>query len=195
VLNFSDSKLGLCIADVSGKGMPAALLMSNVQAAVKSFAAAEVPPSSLCEKVNGVVSTNTADNKFISLFYCLIDAERKTLIYANAGHNAGILVRRDGWAERLERGGTLLGPFPESAYEQGEIELQSGDRVLLFTDGVTEVRNPAGEEFGEERLIDLLVESRGLSADQLQQTIMSAVTRYSGGNFLDDATLIAVVVE
>ena len=195
VLKFGDGKLGLCIADVSGKGMPAALLMSNVQAAVKAFAGGDVPPAALCRKVNGVIAANTADDKFITLFYGLIDAERKTLTYANAGHNAGILVRRDGRAERLERGGTVLGPFTEADFDQGEVELHSGDRVLLFTDGVTEVRNPAGEEFGEERLTDLLVASRHLTAEQLQQTLLARVADFSGGNFLDDATLIAVAVE
>jgi serine phosphatase RsbU (regulator of sigma subunit)/DNA-binding response OmpR family regulator len=195
VLKFSESQIGLCIADVSGKGMPAALLMSNVQAAVRSLAAAALAPAALCEKVNGVVSTNLAEDKFITLFYCLIDAESRRLAYTNAGHNRGIVVRRDGRALRLERGGAVLGPFPEWEYEQDEIELKSGDRVLLFTDGVTEIQNLYGEEFGEERLIDLLLEHRALTVDQLQQTVMSAVADFSGGNFLDDATLIVVSVE
>jgi serine phosphatase RsbU (regulator of sigma subunit)/FixJ family two-component response regulator len=195
VLKFSESRIGICIADVSGKGMPAALLMSNVQAAVKAFASAALAPAGLCEKVNGVVSANLSDDKFITLFYCLIDVEGRRLTYSNAGHNRGVVVRRDGQAVRLERGGTVLGPFPEWQYEQDEVDLGSGDRILLFTDGVTEIRNLDGEEFGEERLIDLLIEYRGLAADQLQQIIMSAVAGFGGGNFHDDATLIVVSME
>ena len=195
VLKFSENQIALCIADVSGKGMPASLLMSNVQAAVKSFASAVVSPAALCSKVNGVVSTNTDEHKFITLFYGLIDTERKKLNYSNAGHNAGVMVRRDGQVERLTGGGTVLGPFPEWEYEEGEIELFSGDRIVLFTDGVTEVQNSEGEEFGEGRLIDILVEYRELTAGQLQQRVMTTVAEFSNDNFLDDATLMVVSVE
>ena len=195
VLKFGDNDIGLCIADVSGKGMPAALLMSNVQATVKAFAAATISPAALCHKVNGVVSANIAGDKFITLFYCRIDAGNSRLVYSNAGHNAGILVRRDGTVERLERGGTVLGPFPDCDYEEVDIEVGSGDRVLLFTDGVTEVRNAADEEFGDERLIDLLIAGRGLTAAQIRQQVMAAVAEFSGGNFHDDATLIVALVE
>jgi len=195
VLKFSDSKIALCIADVSGKGMPAALLMSNVQAAVKSFATATLPPAALCAKVNTVVSSNTVDSKFITLCYCLIDTEIRKLFYANAGHNAGFLVRRDGSMKRLECGGTVLGPFPEWAYEEEEVGYRTGDRILLFTDGVTEVTNQDGEEFGEARLLELLIEYHQQPAEQLQQTILSAVAKYSGGSFSDDATLLVVAVE
>lgn len=194
VLKFSDTRMALCIADVSGKGMPAALLMSNVQAAVKAFAAAAVSPASLCDKVNGVISANLSDDKFITLFYCLIDAQKRTLSYSNAGHNRGLIVRRDGQIISLEQGGTVLGPFPQWQYEQEEVALHSGDRVLLFTDGVTEIRNPDGEEFGEGRLIDLLVAHRGLSAERLQQTIMQSLAGFSGESFHDDATLIVASI-
>jgi serine phosphatase RsbU (regulator of sigma subunit)/FixJ family two-component response regulator len=195
VLKFSETKIGICIADVSGKGMPAALLMSNVQAAVKAIAAKEISPATLCEKVNGIISSNLSEDKFITLFYCQIDAESKRLSYTNAGHNRGIIVRRDGQMMSLEQGGTVLGPFPQWVYEQEEVELHSGDRVLLFTDGVTEIRNLDGEEFGEERLIDLLIRNRGLPANQLQQTIMLALAKFSGESFHDDATLIVASVE
>ena len=194
VLKFDESRAALCIADVSGKGMPAALLMSNVQAAVKAFASATAAPAELCEKVNRVVCSNTAEDKFITFFYCLLDASTGVLTYANAGHNAPILIRADGAALQLERGGTVLGPFPEWEFEQGETELRSGDRVLLFTDGITEVRNSDGEEFGEERLNRLLIENRTLGAAELQKAVMSTVAGFSGGDFQDDATLIVLAV-
>jgi len=195
VLKFGEDQVALCIADVVGKGMPAALLMSNVQAAVKAFASEGVAPQELCEKVNRVVCRNIAANKFITFFYGLLDASRKRLRYANAGHNAPILVRRDGTSTRLAEGGAVLGVFPDWSYEQGEVGLETGDRVLLFTDGVTEVRNAAGEEFGEERLIGVLTQHRRLGAAQLRQQVMGAVAEFSSGNFQDDVTLIVMAVE
>lgn len=194
-LRFDESRLALCIADVSGKGMPAALLMSNLQAVVKAFASETVSPSELCTRVNRVVSSNTPDDKFITFFYCLLDAKRKRLTYSNAGHNPGVVVRAGGEVLRLDRGGTVLGPFARCRFEQGEIAVESGDRVLLFTDGVTEAGNEAGEEFGEDRLIAMLSENRGLGADHLQRSLMEAVTEFSGGDFKDDATLIVCAVD
>ena len=192
VLKFSDSKAALCIADVSGKGMPAALLMSNVQAAVHAFASETVSPSELCAKVNRVVSSSTGEDKFITFFYGLVDAERKTLVYTNAGHNAAILLREDGSLNRLEPGGAVLGPFPNWAYNHEEIELRTGDRLLLFTDGVTELRSPIGDEFGEDRLIQLLMENRELNADALRDLVIETLADFSGGDFQDDATLLVL---
>ncbi|HKY06157.1 MAG TPA: SpoIIE family protein phosphatase, partial [Blastocatellia bacterium] len=195
VLRLNDSRLGLCIADVSGKGMPAALLMSNVPAAVKAFASEAVSPSELCDRVNRVVSSNMAEDKFITFFYCEVDSESKRLVYSNAGHNPALLVRRDGAVMRLEKGGAVLGPFRDWSYEQGEIDLSEGDRLLLFTDGITEATGPDDDEFGEQQLIELVMVNRELSAAGLQELVMRSVTRFSGGDFKDDATLIAVSVD
>ena len=192
VLKFNDSNAALCIADVSGKGMPAALLMSNVQAAVHAFASESLSPSELCAKVNRVVSSSTGEDKFITFFYGIVDAEQKKFVYTNAGHNAGILLRRDGSLIRLEPGGAVLGPFPNWNYKHEEIELKDGDRLLLFTDGVTELRSLTGDEFGEERLIDLLTENRELDADELRDLIVQAVVSFGGGEFQDDATLLVL---
>ncbi|HSB07968.1 MAG TPA: SpoIIE family protein phosphatase [Blastocatellia bacterium] len=192
VVKFSDSKAALCIADVSGKGMPAALLMSNVQAAVKSFASETISPSELCAKVNQVVSTSMGEDKFITFFYAVVDAERKKLAYSNAGHNAGMLLHLDGSITRLEPTGAVLGPFPNWNYKHDEVDLASGDRLLLITDGVTELRNSLGEEFGEERLVELLVQNRELEADNLRDRIVQAVLDFSGGEFQDDATMVVL---
>jgi len=191
-LRFSEAKMALCIADVSGKGMPAALLMSNLQAAVKAFASDAIAPKDLCSKVNRVICSNIAANRFITFFYCLHDAKRRRLVYANAGHDAPILERSDGTRVRLREGGAVLGVFRDWNYEQHEVGFGPGDRLLLFTDGVTEVRNTAGEEFGEQRLLDLIANHRGLGARELQGRIMQAVAEFSGGEFHDDATLIVM---
>jgi FixJ family two-component response regulator len=194
VLKYSDSHLALCIADVSGKGMAAALLMSNLQAAVKAFASGSIPPSELCDRVNRVISNNTADDRYITFFYCVIDSESKRLVYSNAGHNPPILIRRDGSETRLETGGAVLGPFQQWSYGQGELELEAGDRLMLFTDGITEASGPGEKEFGEQQLIDLVRDNRHLAAAALQELVMKAVTGFSGGEFQDDATLIALSV-
>lgn len=192
VLSFRDSKAALCIADVSGKGMPAALLMSNVQAAVHAFASETLSPSEMCAKVNRVVSSSMGEDKFITFFYGVVDAEQKTLAYTNAGHNAGLLLRRGGSLIRLEPGGAVLGPFPNWKYKNEEIELRTGDRLLLFTDGVTELRSPVGDEFGEDRLIRLLFDKRELEAEALRDQIVEAVVSFGGGEFQDDATLLVL---
>ena len=194
VLKLDEDRVALCIADVSGKGLPAALLMSNVQAAVRAFASAETSPAELCARVNRVVSSNIADDKFITLFYCVIDCKAGKLAYANAGHNPAILVREDGGVVRLETGGAVLGPFPESGYEQGEVEIRRGDRVLLFTDGMTEAMDESGEEFGEERLMRLAVDNRRLDAHEMQAVVTRAVAGHAGECFHDDATLVALSV-
>jgi phosphoserine phosphatase RsbU/P len=194
VLKFNDNKAALCIADVSGKGMPAALLMSNVQAAVHSLASETVSPSELCAKVNQVVSSSTGEDKFITFFYAIIDSAEKTLTYTNAGHNAGLLLRSDGSTKRLEPADAVLGPFRSWHYTDARTRLGSGDRLLLFTDGVTELRNSAADEFGEDRLIELAIQNRSLAAEAMRDLIVQSVISFSGGEFQDDATLLVLSV-
>jgi sigma-B regulation protein RsbU (phosphoserine phosphatase) len=192
---FSESKLGMSIADVAGKGMSAALLMSNLQAALKATASEQAPPEQVCAKVNRIICGNVSPGRFITAFYGLLDATCNRLVFTNAGHNAPILARRDGSCVRLGEGGPPLGLFPAWNYGRGEIQLAAGDRLVLFTDGVTEVSGAAGEEFGEERLVTVLSENRHLSAKLLQERILAEVAKFSGGRFQDDATLVVVAVK
>ena len=194
VLALSGGKIGLVIADVSGKGVPAALLMSNLQATVKAFCTDDIPPRILCEKVNAMICGNVSPGKFITFFYAVVDPGARKLSYANAGHNAPLLLREDGTLLRLEQGGAVLGVFRHLPYEQEEVEIRRGDRLLLFTDGVSEAFNEADEEFGEERLVELLRNHVALDATGLQQTVLRSVTEFCSGNFHDDATLIAFMV-
>jgi len=194
VFKFGASRLGLCIADVSGKGMPAALLMSNLQAVVKAVAAENTSPKELVEKVNRVMWRNTTEAKFITLFYGLLDIDRKTLQYANAGHNAPVLTREDGVQVRLEQGGLIVGAFQESVYDQGEIDVRPGDRLVMFTDGLSEAVDGNGEEFGEERLTEASQCNRQLSAEALRRCLLDRVTDFCGGEFGDDATVLVIAV-
>jgi sigma-B regulation protein RsbU (phosphoserine phosphatase) len=192
---FTPNRLALTVADVVGKGIPAALLMSNLQAAVRAFAGDPVQPSDLCHQVNRILCGNIAEDRFISFFYCVVDTEVGSLTYANAGHYPPVLVRADGSVERLAAGGAVLGVFTDGAYDQGRIAIQPGDRLILFTDGITEARNSVDEEFTEERLIAHAVAHRACSAPALEARIAGQVAAFSGGRFQDDATLIVVAMD
>src|SRR5262249_4548189 len=152
---LDEGTVAVCIADVCGKGMPAAMMVSNLQAAVRTYASRRVSPRELCELVNRVMCENIAAHRFITLFFGVISAARNRLTCGSAGHHPTILATREGSIKRLNCGGGVLGFSTEWQYEQEEVRLSSGDRILMFTDGITESRNPAGEDFGEARLADL----------------------------------------
>ena len=192
---FGPARLGLSIADVVGKGIPAALLMANLQAAVRAFATNTTEPAELCQQVNRILCGHIAEGRFISFFYCIVDHDESTLTFANAGHYPPILIRAEGTVERLGTGGAVLGVFPEGGYEQGRVALRAGDRIVLYTDGITDVCNAADEEFGEARLLDLAVANRGCNAPALQARLANAVDAFSDGRFQDDATLIVLAAE
>jgi sigma-B regulation protein RsbU (phosphoserine phosphatase) len=194
ILPFGDDELGLCIADVAGKGLPAAFLMSNLQAAVRGLASSAVSPDALCTRLNALLCRNMTRDRFITFFYAVLDGPSRRLRYASAGHNPPVLQRRDGSHKRLTEGGGVLGVFPDQTFGLGTAQLAPGDRVVFFTDGVTEANSPKGEEFGEARLLALLEEHRSLSAEALQKNILRAAADFSGGHRHDDATLVILAV-
>ena len=201
-ISFASSRLGLSIADVVGKGIPAALLMSNLQAAVRAFATEATSPGDLCHQVNRILCGNIAEERFISFFYCTVDTDLGLLTYANAGHYPPILVHADGSVERLSTGGPVLGVFADASYDQRQTTIVAGDRVILFTDGITEV-HPAGTdpddpqhaELGDDALVALAVEHRACSAPALQSRLAAAISSFAGGTFQDDATLIVLAID
>ena len=195
VLDFGEGSAGICIADVAGKGMPAAMLMSNLQAAVRGLASASMSPDRLCERLNALICQNIASDRFITFFYAHLDASGRRLRYANAGHNLPMIVHRDGSCERPMEGGGVLGVFELQTYALGVQDLAPGDRFVLFTDGVTEASGSDEKEFGEARLLQLIQDNRSASPESLQKTILREVGAYCGGNWADDATLIVVEVE
>lgn len=190
VIRIGEHKSAICIADVMGKGMGAALLVSNLQAAVRMLAPHVTDPRELCNRVNELISANGMLGKFITFFYCVVDLERKRITYTNAGHNWPILAHSSGDGERLNTEDVVLGTLRQWNYHQQEMELRSGDRLVLFTDGITECVNFEGLEFGEDQLLRLISQSVQLPAEELKELILGAAQRHSGGGLTDDATLI-----
>jgi sigma-B regulation protein RsbU (phosphoserine phosphatase) len=185
-------RVWLCIGDVEGKGMSAALLMASVQSTVHSSAERGLMPAALCAGVNADLCGRVTAGRFVSFFYCTYDTAQRRLVSTNAGHNPPVLVRRDGTVRRLGRGGPLLGVFAQAGFEQEETQLEDGDRLVLFTDGITEARDRTGCEFGEDRLASRAAAVRGSNARELQGELVSEIRAFSQGSFSDDATLIVM---
>ncbi len=185
VLQPAPGTLCFAIADVVGKGAGAALLMSNVQAAVRLLAAEDLAPDELTARLNRNISASLGSGKFITFFYGEMRAQR--LAYTNAGHPPPVLVRATGDVVRLAEGGTVLGVFSQWRYGRGEIELESGDRLVLFTDGLTEA-----SDFGEDRLIDVLCANRHLGAHGIEKEVMAALAGYQ---VTDDLTLLVLAID
>jgi phosphoserine phosphatase RsbU/P len=186
--------LGVSIADIAGKGLPAALLMSNLQAAVRAFAQATTPPATICGSVNRLLCRNMASGRFATFCYARIEPRAGRIVYSNAGHNRPLLLRADGAVSQLSQGGMVLGIFPENAYEQAELPLAPGDRLIFYTDGITEARNPEGDEYGDERLLAAAVAVRARPPEEMKNVLLAEVNAFTGGQFEDDATLIVVAI-
>jgi phosphoserine phosphatase RsbU/P len=193
-LTFDQDVLGLLIADVAGKGLPAALLMSNLQAAVRAFSEGAAAPGEVCARVNRLLCGHMVSGRFVTACYLRLDCRRHLITCANAGHNPPLLVRASGDVVRLATGGTVLGVFPDLTYEQHEIEIRRGDRLVLYTDGITEATAPDGEEYGEERLAAAITERAGFGAPALTAALFEHVLAFADGTLHDDATIVSVVV-
>ena len=194
VLALAPREMAICLADVSGKGITAALLMANLQALVRGFASDCSGPGALCQKLNEVLCQSIAPGKFVTLFYGLIDTELQTLRFENAGHCYPIVLR-NGSAIELKEGATVLGLFPEAKFEELRFALQSADCLLLTTDGVTEAADDDDEQFGMERVTESAQAARSLGAHGIRTRIIEDVTRFCKSNFADDASLIVVTVD
>jgi len=190
-LNLGPDRLGLIIGDVSGKGIAAALLMANLQAALRSQSAlAFDQPEALLRSVNRLFYDNTAENAFASLFFADYDDATRRLRYVNCGHLSGLLFRSNGNLDQLESTSTLLGLFRDWNCSMREQELSPGDVLVLYTDGITEATDHRGEEFGEQYLIESLHQHRELSCQALLSAIVDGVRQFSAQEQHDDITAI-----
>jgi sigma-B regulation protein RsbU (phosphoserine phosphatase) len=219
--------IAIALGDVSGKGLSASLVMSNLQASLRAQAAILVerlraasravaatvgvaapeaePPcgvtgvdrscavEEIVANINAQLCQSTDANRFVTLFLALYDDRARTLRYTNAGHNAPVLVRADGRAERLDVGGTVVGAFDFARYEEAVVTLAPGDLLLVFSDGLSEAQNATGEEYGEERLLQFAVRHRNLSAGEVRYALFTEIDHWSGGQERgDDQTVVLV---
>jgi serine phosphatase RsbU (regulator of sigma subunit)/catechol 2,3-dioxygenase-like lactoylglutathione lyase family enzyme len=190
-LNLGQERLGLIIGDIAGKGIAAALLMANLQANLRSQCAVALDqPRRFLQSVNQLFYENTTDSAYATLFFAEYDDRARSLRYANCGHLSGLLFRRDNTLERLDSTGPVLGLFKEWDSPIGECRLFSGDTLALYTDGVTESFNEAGEEFGEHRLIETFRRNQDLSSQALLRSVLDEVQQFSPHEQHDDITLI-----
>jgi phosphoserine phosphatase RsbU/P len=194
VLKLGENRLAICIADVSGKGVPAALLMANVQASFRASIRDLDSPARVCSIINGMLCESIAADRFVTFLCGVLDAASRTFRYCNAGHPYPILVS-SGILRTLDQGGAVLGVFPAWTYQDLSVDLRSGDRLLLFTDGITEAEGPHGEEFGMERVAAFAKAHAGNSAARINQRLLAQVTEFCGAQFSDDATLLVLAVK
>jgi serine phosphatase RsbU (regulator of sigma subunit)/catechol 2,3-dioxygenase-like lactoylglutathione lyase family enzyme len=190
-LDLGGGRVGFVIGDISGKGIAAALLMANLQANVRSQCALALDrPERLLCAVNQLFCENITDGSFATLFFAEYDDRARRMRYANCGHLCGLLIRGDNSVERLDSTATILGAFKKWECEIAETQLMSGDTLALYTDGITEPFNAAGEQFGEERLVTALGRHKELSPPAMLAAVVDEVRQFSPHEQQDDITLI-----
>jgi sigma-B regulation protein RsbU (phosphoserine phosphatase) len=203
-LRFNVDRLGLALGDICGKGISAALLMANLQATLRSNViqyfrdsgqldqgAANGTVANVVRRLNEQIYSYTSSNKYASFFYAVYDDRELSLTYCNAGHNPPLYFSDNGW-QRLLTGGTVVGIFPDAEYEQETLRLTAGDLLVAYTDGIVESVNEYGEEFGEERLVDIIQQHRGMSADELQKIVVERVLDWAYEEERDDDMTLIV---
>ena len=192
-LAYPDGRVAVMVGDVCGKGMPAALLMMGLQARVQVVAAEPNPPAVVVDRLNRVLAAAALNTRFISFFFALFDPPSGELAYSNAGHNPPLLIRASGKVEWLSGGGPVLGIVPEAVYEEVRCVLNSGDVVVLYSDGVTDATNAQDEDFGEARLSEVLQQVHHDSADAILSALTTTVKDWAAGTPApDDITLVVV---
>ncbi len=194
ILGSGDAEVVLCIADVTGKGLGPALLMANLQAAVRVLAPAGSAPEEICTHLNALVAANLTPEKFITFFMGRVDRRRRRLVYANAGHNAPLLFRGGALHARLEERGPVLGVIEDARYPAATIDLEPGDRLVMYTDGLPEAEDSRGEPFGEGRIIETVLGSPSAPPARMKRLLIDEAVRFSNGRFTDDVTMIIAQV-
>jgi sigma-B regulation protein RsbU (phosphoserine phosphatase) len=193
-ISIVENQTGIAICDVSGKGIPAALLMAAYRAMLLAEIRNQFALRIIFAKVNTLLHESTDRGKFVTAFYGVLDSKTRVLTFSNAGHDPPILRRADGRVESLSEGGLPLGVLPDSRYEERPVGLSTGDVLLLFTDGVSEATNSEGEQYGPGRLEALLGELTSASARQIVDSVVERVTAFAGGTdrLSDDLTVVCV---
>jgi sigma-B regulation protein RsbU (phosphoserine phosphatase) len=192
-IHSGDNRLAFCLGDISGKGIPAALLMANLQATLRGQTLLGNNSKSCVSFANEMLYQNSAPNKFATLFYGIIDSSKNELSYCNGGHNNPFFFSHDNKLTTLDKGGLIVGIMPSVIYEEDTIPFNSGDLLVIFSDGITEAMNNTEEEFGEQRLIDVILQNKNEPAKDLIEIIIKKVQEFSGiQSQMDDITLVII---
>ena len=194
-IQLDEHHIGVAIGDISGKGIPGAMLMSNLQATLRASAWKSDQPAEVMKKINHQISNTTSPEKFATFFYGILDSKKLTFTYSNAGHNYPIIKKRKGEYCHLTGGGLVIGVKQDYEYEQTRIQLNHGDTLVFYTDGITEALNPEIEEFGEQKLLDIIVGFPYHTAEELRNHIYEEMISFTqGGSQYDDITLIVLQI-
>jgi sigma-B regulation protein RsbU (phosphoserine phosphatase) len=191
VMQFANGRLAFAIADISGKGISAAILMANVQALLRTLSETGIPPAEVCKRLNYHLHQVTDDSKFATFFYAEWSRDERVLSYVNAGHYAPVLLGSSR-GRQLDEGGVPLGLFPCSEFKTGQVTLQLGDLLALYSDGITEATSKSGEEFGDGRLQAEIEKHSEKPLAEIQAAVLEAVRKWAGDELEDDMTLLVV---
>lgn len=193
ILELEEGRVVFAVADISGKGISAAILMANLQALLRVIVSLGLKPGQICDRLNRHLHQVTDASRYATFFYAEWEPASATLHYVNAGHNAPLLIR-DSQVEKLEKGGIPLGVMAEWQYQTGGVRLEPGDLVALYSDGITEAGLSNGRDFGEARLLQMLTAHRGQPLGSIRDDVVGEVRRWLGGEPADDMTLLLVRV-
>lgn len=192
-IKINDDHLAFCLGDISGKGIPAAILMSNLQATLRGQTLMKKNCSECVTFANDIMYHNTAANKFATLFYAILDSSNNEVVYCNAGHNDPLLITDENKISKLSTGGIVVGIQPSMPFDEATIPLNVNDMLVVFSDGITEAMNSDEEEFGDERLQSLLIQHKKESAEKLIQIIIKEVKHFAGNQpQMDDMTVVVI---
>ena len=192
-IRINKHRWAFCLGDISGKGIPASLLMANLQATLRSQTLFGHSCRECLERSNKLLYRSTDLQKFATLFYCILDTRENHIEYAKAGHEPPFLVSKDMEVRQLATGGTILGFWEEATYEEETVRLRSGDTLVIYSDGITEAMNEDEEQFEYERLEEVICDNHMLSAEELISTIINEVNAFAGEQSqMDDMTLLVI---
>lgn len=191
-ISLDDGRIAICLADVSGKGLPASLLMANTQATIRSQTLANPVPSECLTKANKLLYRTTSPEKFVTLFYAILDTNSHQFAYSNAGHDNPVYVS-SAPLKRLGTGGTVLGILDPFDYEQESFGMSQNDAIVIYSDGITESMNEAEEQFGEDRIQEVVKQHRNASAGTIVNELIAAAKKHAGRQpQADDMTVVVV---
>jgi len=192
-ISKSDGRMALCLGDVSGKGLPASLLMANLQATLRGQTLVSQQPSECLLRSNKLLFESTSPEKFATLFYGVLDTKLHCMHYSNAGHDWPILIGKNNSIQRLKTGGLMLGLIQQAEYEDEEIPIQLGDVLVIQSDGVSEAMNSNNQQFSEERLQALILEHKERTAEEIIDTVVKEVRKHAGAHPQSDDITIMVI--